>query len=99
MSGPDGCYEGAPRKALGDVAQRAVYTGYKKCHGLKVETVLLFNVISTVYGPTSAPIHDVGGVLQMSGLDAFLAEIQQGKPEVYCAFGDSTYNAGYLQCI
>jgi hypothetical protein len=35
----------------------------------------------------------------MSGLDAFLVEIEQGKPEVYCAFGDSTYNAGYLQCI
>jgi hypothetical protein len=35
----------------------------------------------------------------MSGLDDFLVEIQQGKPEVYGAFGDSTYNAGYLQCI
>ncbi len=81
------------------MAQRAVYTGYKKCYGLKVETVLLPNGISTVFGPTSARIHDVGGVLQMSGLDAFLVEIQQGKPEVYSAFGESTYNAGYLQCI
>jgi len=61
--------------------------------------VLLPNGISTVFGPTSARIHDVGGVLQMSGLDAFLVEIQQGKPEVYCVFGDSIYNAGYLQCI
>jgi hypothetical protein len=99
MSGPDGDYEGALRKALGDMTQLAVYTGYKKCHGLKVETVLLSNGISTVYGPTLAHIHDVGGVLQMSSLDAFLAEIQQGKPKVYCAFGDSTYNAGYFQCI
>ena len=79
--------------------QRAVYTGYKKCHGLKVETVLLPNGIITLFGPTSAHIHDVGGVLHTSGLDAFLVEIQQGKPEVYCAFGDSTYNVGYLQCI
>ena len=39
---------------------------------------------STLFGPTSARIHDVGGVLQMSSLDAFLVEIQQGKPEVYC---------------
>ncbi len=61
--------------------------------------MLLPNGISTVFGPTSACIHDVGGVLLMSGFDAFLVEIQQGKPEVYCAFGDSTYNAGYLQCI
>jgi hypothetical protein len=99
MSGTDDDYDGAPRKALGDVAQRAVYTGYKKCHGLKVETVLLPNGISTVFGPTLARIHDFCGVLQMSGLDAFLVEIQQGKPEVFCAFDDSIYNAGYLQCI
>jgi hypothetical protein len=71
MSGLNGDYDGAPRKALGDVAQRAVYTGYKKCYGLKVETVLLPNGISTVFGPTLARIHDVGGVLLMSGLDAF----------------------------
>jgi hypothetical protein len=30
MPGPNGEYDGAPCKALGDVAQRAVYTGYKK---------------------------------------------------------------------
>ena len=30
--GPDGDYNGTPRKALGNVAQIAVYTGYKKCH-------------------------------------------------------------------
>ncbi len=61
--------------------------------------MLLPNGISTVFEPTSARIHDVGGVLQTSGLDAFLVEIQQGKPEIYCAFGVSTYIAGYLQCI
>ena len=61
--------------------------------------MLLPNSISTLFGPTSARIHDVGGVLLMSGLDDFLVEIQQGKLEVYGAFGDSTYNAGYLQCI
>jgi hypothetical protein len=99
MSGPDGDYVGAPRRPLGNVAQRAVYTGYKKCYGLKVVTVLLPNGISTLFGPALARIHDVGGVLQLSGLDDFLVEIQQGKPEVYCAFGDSTYNARYLQCI
>ncbi len=99
MLDPDGNDDGAPRKALGNVAQRTVYTGYKKCHGLKVETVLLPNGISTLFGPTWARIHDDSSVLQMSSLDAFLVEIQQGKPEVYCVFGDSTYNPGYLQCI
>ncbi len=99
MLGPDGDYACAPRRPLGDVAQRAVYTVYKKCYGLKVEMVLLPNGISTLFGPTLACIHDIGGVLLMSGLDDFLVEIQPGKPEVYGAFGDSTYNAGYLQCI
>ena len=51
MSGPDDDYEGTLRKALGDVTQLAVYTGYKKCHGLKVETLLLSNGISTVLDP------------------------------------------------
>ena len=83
MLGPDGDYDGALCNALGNMAQRAVYIGYKKCHGLKVEMVLLPNCISISFGPTSACIHDIGGVLQMSGLDAFLVEIQQGKPEVY----------------
>ena len=57
LSGPDGDYIGAPRKPMHDAAQRAVYTGYKKCHGIKVETVMLPNGISTVYGPSSARIH------------------------------------------
>jgi hypothetical protein len=35
----------------------------------------------------------------MSDLDDFLMGIQQGKPEVYCAFGDSTNNTRYLPCI
>ena len=51
MSGPNGDYEGATHKAHGDVAQRAVYTGYKKCHGLKVETVLLPNGIEPFMDP------------------------------------------------
>ena len=99
FSGPDGDYIGAPRKAMHHAAQRSVYTGYKKCHGIKVETDLLPNGISTAYGPTSARIHDFGGVLQMSGLDNFLMLIQQGRPDVYYAFSDLAYNAQYLQCI
>jgi hypothetical protein len=71
-------------------AQRSVYTGYKKCHGIKLETVLLPNGISTVYGPTSA---------SDEWTRHFLMLIQQGRPDVYSAFGDSAYNAQYLQCI
>ncbi len=98
-SWPDGDNVGAPWKAMHDAVQRLVYTGYEKCHGSKVESVLLFNSISTVYGPTSACIHDIGHVLQMSGLDNFLMQIQQGKQHIYFAFDDLVYNTQYLQCI
>ena len=47
----------------------------QKNHGIKVETVLLPNGISTVFGPVSARIHDVGGVMLMSELDDFLWDI------------------------
>jgi len=98
-SGPDGDYVGAPRKLGQYEAQRSVYTGYKKIHGIKVETVLLPNGISTVFGPVSARVHDVGGVMLMSGLDDFLLDIQQNMPWApYSVFGDSTYNAQHLQC-
>ena len=63
------------------------------------DPVMLPNGISTVYGPTSARIHYVGGVMQMSGLDEFLVRNQEGKPHVYSAFGDPVYNAQYLQCV
>ena len=38
--------------------------------------MLLPNGISTIFGPVSARIHDVGGVMLMSGLDDFLWDIQ-----------------------
>lgn len=97
-SGPDGDYIGAPRRPNEDIYQRSVYTGYKKCHGIKVETVLLPNGIMTLFGPVSARNHDTGGVLQMSQLDDFLSALQQEKDSVYLAFGDGAYNAHYLNC-
>lgn len=100
FSGPDGDYIGAPRKEQYYRAQRAVYTRHKQCHGIKVETVLLPNGISTLAGPFSARAHDVGGVLMnMSGLDDFLFELQQGNAHIYSAFGDKVYGRNGLQCV
>ena len=99
FSGPAGDYIGAPRKARYMDAQRSLYTRYRKCCGVKVETVLLPNGISTVAGPYSARPNDVGGVSQMSGLDNFLLELQEDEEYTYSAFGDSTYGANHLQCI
>jgi len=98
FSGPDGDYVGASRKLNEDIYQRSVYTGYKKFHGIKVETVLLANGIMTIFGPVSARIHDVGGLLRMSQLDHFLAQIQLGNDFLYLAFGDGAYNTNFLNC-
>ena len=97
-SGPDGNYIGAPRKEHEQEVQESVYTGFKKYHGIKNEVLELPNGICTVHGPTSARIHDVGGVLQMSNLDNFLTVLQADQPEKYIAFGDSAYSANYLNC-
>ena len=100
MSGPAGDYIGAPRRPGQYVIQRSVYTAYKKFHGIKVETVLLPNGITTLYGPVSARIHDVGGVLLLSNLDNFLWNIQTNMQFApFSAFGDSTYGAQHLRCI
>ena len=104
FSGPRGDYQGAARKEEYDEAQRAVYTGYKKCHGIKVETVFLPNGITTVFGPVSARRGDAG-VLQMSNLNAFLSWLQFGMFLIdgnewilFSLFGDGAFSIG-LQCV
>ncbi|KAL7502369.1 hypothetical protein ACHAXN_000778 [Cyclotella atomus] len=95
FSGPDGDYVGAPRKSQYYRTQRAFYTGYKKCDGIKVEIVLLPNGICTIFGPVSARLTDVSRgpdtVLNMSGLNRFLVQIQRNRPHQYQVFGDGIY--------
>ena len=91
-SGPDGDFEGAPRKALYEDAQRSVYNGWKKLHGIKVETIYLPNGISTLFGPESARENDLG-TLNHSGLDDFLAILQMTTPPAdrFFGFGDGIF--------
>lgn len=98
LSGPNGDYEGCGRKQHYDETQRAFYTGYKKIHGIKVETVFLPNGMSTLFGPVSARLADVENVLQMSKLNEFLVAIQLGRQYEYQALGDGVYG-GFLRCI
>jgi hypothetical protein len=98
FSGPAGDFEGAGRRDVDGIAQRAFYTGYKKIHGIKVETIFLPNGLCTLFGPVSARVHDVTGVLQMSQLNHFLVQIQLGKQHQYQALGDGAYG-GNMQCI
>ena len=103
-SDPRGDYLGAARKAEYDEMQRAFYTGYKKFHGIKYETILLPNGISTLFGPVSAR-HSDRGVLLMSAVNNFLTNLQNGLfaenglPVFYSVLGDSAYRAGGLRCV
>ncbi len=80
-------------------AQETVYSGLKKLHGIKVETVFLPNGIGTVFGPVSARQNDCG-TLALSGLDRFITLIQASLPlhERAMLFGDSIFR-GLLQSI
>ena len=98
-SGPDVDFIGAPRKPKYSVAQRSIYTRFKKVHGVKVETIMLPNGILFVYGPVSCRVADVSGVVRMSKVDEFLATLQEEETQRYYAFGDSPYGARFLRCI
>jgi hypothetical protein len=80
-------------------AQETVYSGWKKLHVIKVETVFLPNGIRMVFGPASARQNN-RGTLALSGLDRFITLIQASLPlhERAMLFGDSIF-CGLLQSI
>jgi hypothetical protein len=77
---PAGNFISAPHQVQYVDNQESVYSGWKKLHGIKVETVLLPNGMSTIFG-------------NLSGLDHFLALIQASLlPHRRCMlFGDSMF--------
>jgi hypothetical protein len=80
-------------------AQETVYSGWKKLHDIKVETVFLPNGIRTVFVPVLARQNDHGR-LALGGLDSFITLIQVSLPvhERAMLFGDSLFR-GLLQSI
>ena len=105
FAGPDGDYEGAPRKRRWAVAQRAFLTGHRSRRGIKIQSVFMPNGISFIYGPVSARRHDASGgasVQDMSGLNHFLGCIQRGRANLtppYVLLGDLIYgvNLAYIR--
>ncbi len=80
-------------------AQETVFSGWKKLHGIKVETVFLPNGILTVFGPVSARQND-RCTLALRGLDRSITLIQALLPlhERAMLIGDSIF-CGLLQSI
>jgi hypothetical protein len=69
------------------------FSGWKKLHRIKVETVFLPSSISTLFGPVTARQNDQG-TLNLSGLDRFLTLIQAALPvhRKCMLFGDSIFS-------
>jgi hypothetical protein len=97
--GPDGDYKGAPHQVQYIDTQETVYSGWKKLHGIKVETVFLPNGISMVFGPVSARQNN-HSTLALSGVDRFITLIHASLPlhERVMLLGDSIFR-GLLQSI
>ena len=88
--GPLSGGEQAPR--LPPEIQEAFWTGWKKLHGLKWQTLILANGMDfEVWGPASVR-HNDNFTLHRSNILAKLHTLQLGQPIQYCAFGDSAYS-------
>ena len=73
--------------------QRVVYTRFKKCHGLKFQSVLVPDgFIACLFGPDSVKTHDAR-LLQESGLLDQLEELMphDGDLTIYTLDGDLVY--------
>ena len=73
--------------------QRVVYTQFKKCHGLKFQSVLVPDeFIACLFSPVPAKTHDAR-LLQESGLLDQLEEIMphDGDLTIYTLYGNFTY--------
>ena len=73
--------------------QRVVNTRFKKCHGIKFQSVLVLDgFIACLYGPVPAKTHDAK-LLRESGLLDQLEEIMlhDGDSTIYTLYGDLAY--------
>ena len=73
--------------------ERVVYTQFKKCHGLKFQSVLVPNrFIVCLFSPVPAKTHDAR-LLQESGLLDQLEELipHDGDSTIYTLYGDLAF--------
>ena len=72
--------------------QRVVYSGHKRVHALKFQSVALPNgLIGNLYGPVEGRRHDAGMLKDSSLLDTLEAVAYSPRGEVMCLYGDPAY--------
>ena len=77
-TGPNGNYCGSMRKDHAYMTQRAIYSGYKKQHGLTSLMLCLPTGIYYIYGPCSMRGSD-RSMVNMSAVNQFLIDIQTNE--------------------
>ena len=71
--------------------QEAWWTGWKKLHGLKWQSIILANGMDLqLYGPLSVRRNDLKA-LERSLFEENFMNLQQGQPVIFKIFGDSAY--------
>jgi hypothetical protein len=105
-SGPAEDRPGAPRHKDANLMQESVYSGYKKCHGLKILTVTLPNrLVGALCGAIAAREND-NGALNLSNLNIDMMRLQlevtqasqNGEDMLYYSiYGDAIFPL--LNCI
>jgi hypothetical protein len=105
-SGPAEDRQQAPRHDDAWILQESVYSGYVRCHGLKILSVVFPNgLIGYVYGPISAREND-NGALNGSELNQHMTDLQvevtqareRGEQILYFSFYDDAIFP-ILHCI
>ena len=79
--------------------QRAMYTGWKSVHGLKIQTFNLMNGMTAHCSDVYSCREPDSIVLQESGLENLFSRVQLRSPIQYLIWGDSAYQDTLLQHI
>ena len=82
--------------------QRTVYTRFKKCHGIKFQSVLVSDgYIACLYGPVPAKTHDAKQLHQSNLMEQLRATMPDDNSNglIYSLYGDLAYPQSlYLLC-
>lgn len=89
----DGTFRGH-RRPQDYEAQRSVYSGHKKAHGIKYQAVVTPDgLVSSLTGPWMGPVND-WAMWQRSGIESAIREVLKDHEPLYL-FGDPAYRASF----
>ena len=89
-----GFIDGTMRKTCRPIYhQRLVYTQFKKCHGLKFQSVLIPDgFIACLYGPVPAKTHDARLLRESQLVEQLQAVMpEDGTNQIFALYGDLAY--------